>query len=98
MPKGKNSKRVNQFRTWKGKYSIFRRQAYQGSPDAWNTRVLQARSLRRSREKRKRAVWLDLGKAFGSVPRKLIESEIELNHIPENVQEIVKSYFGLFRI
>ena len=40
------------------------------------------------------AVWLDLANAYGSVPHQLIESAMELYHILEKVQGIVRSYFG----
>ena len=44
------------------------------------------------------AVWLDLANAYGSVPKQLIESAMELYHIPEKVQEIVRSNFGGMKI
>ena len=44
------------------------------------------------------AVWLDLGNAYGSVPHQLIESAMELYHILEKVQGIVRSYFGGMKI
>lgn len=39
------------------------------------------------------AMWLDLANAYGSLPLKLIGSAMELYHILEKVQGIVKSYF-----
>ena len=44
------------------------------------------------------AVWFDLKNAYGSVPRKLIESAMELYHIPGKVHRIVRSYFGGMKI
>ena len=43
-------------------------------------------------------IWLDLANAYGSVPHKLIDAAMELYHVPEKVQQIVKSYFGGIRI
>ena len=43
-------------------------------------------------------MWLDLGNAYGSVPHQLIESAMELYHILEKVQGIVRSYFGGMKI
>ena len=40
------------------------------------------------------AVWLDLANAYGSMPHKLIEAAMELYHVPEKVQGIIRSYFG----
>lgn len=39
------------------------------------------------------AVWFDAGNAYGSDAHKLTESAIDLCHILEKVQEIVKSCF-----
>lgn len=44
------------------------------------------------------AVWFDLANDNRSDPHKLIESAMELYHIPEKVQDIVKSCFGEIQI
>ena len=44
------------------------------------------------------AVWLDLANADRSVPHQLIESAMELYHLPEKVQGIVRRYFGGMKI
>lgn len=44
------------------------------------------------------AVWFDLANDNGSDPQKLIESAMELYHIPEKVQEIVERCYGGIQI
>ena len=44
------------------------------------------------------AVWLDLANADRSVPHQLIESAMELYHLPEKVLGIVRRYFGGMKI
>ena len=48
--------------------------------------------------KHRRATGIDLANAYGSLPRKLIESAMGLYHIQEKVQGIVKSYLGGMKI
>ena len=43
-------------------------------------------------------IWLDLANAYGSVQHKLIDAAMELYHVSEKVQQVVKSYFGGIQI
>ena len=59
-----------------------------------HTSVISQLIQESKKDKNFAAVWLDLANAYGSVPNQLIESAMELYHIPEKVQELVRSYFG----
>jgi len=43
-------------------------------------------------------IWLDLANAYGSVPHCLLWRALQMYHVPESVIEILKNYFGDFRM
>ena len=43
-------------------------------------------------------VWLDLANAYDSIPHQLISVALEHYHIPDQVQMLVKNYFGDIRL
>ena len=38
--------------------------------------------------------WLDIANAYGSIPHSLIITALQNTHVPERMQELVKSYYG----
>ena len=42
--------------------------------------------------------WLDIANAYGSIPHSLIMKALQNTHVPERVQELVKSYYGDVKI
>jgi len=39
-------------------------------------------------------VWIDLANAYGTVPHQLIDFALKHRHVPENIQNIVRSYYS----
>ena len=42
--------------------------------------------------------WLDIANAYGSMPHSLIMTALQNTHVPERMQELVKSYYGEVKI
>ena len=42
--------------------------------------------------------WLDIANAYGSMPHSLIMTALQNTHVPERMQELVKSYYGEVKV
>ena len=43
-------------------------------------------------------IWLDLAKAYGSVPHQMIQLALRMYHVPEDIQVMLDDYFSGFRM